>query len=154
MSNTMTFRLGEDNQLKLVGEKKPKPYQEIVIEKESLLSKLSKNSSLNKVYSIAPIPIILATTGVTGGTGIFWSAFMDYIFPYMLDIAKVFCAVKIAQGFYQEKRGGRDEGTGFGTVLTYGRWYLIFWLIPFGVELIDELGAKMLSELRAGNIAG
>jgi hypothetical protein len=101
-----------------------------------------------KSYSIA-IPT-LALGVATGGSGVFWDAFMTYIFPWMLDIAKVFCAIKIAQAFYQERRGGRDEGTGFGALVTYGKWYLVFWLIPWGVELIDQIGGKMLNELRNG----
>lgn len=99
-----------------------------------------------KNFSIAPLPLVLGVA--TGGSGVFWDAFMTYIFPWMLDIAKVFCAIKIAQAFYQEKRGGRDEGTGFGALVTYGKWYLVFWLIPWGVELIDEIGGRMLNDLR------
>jgi hypothetical protein len=104
----------------------------------------------SKAFSIAPTGLVLGVA--TGGSGVFWDAFMTYIFPWMLDIAKVFCAIKIAQAFYQERRGGRDEGTGFGALVTYGKWYLVFWLIPWGVELIDEIGSKMLNELRAGKV--
>jgi hypothetical protein len=101
-----------------------------------------------KAYSIAMPTLVLGVA--TGGSGVFWDAFMTYIFPWMLDIAKVFCAIKIAQAFYQERRGGRDEGSGFGAVVQYGKWYLVFWLIPWGVELIDQIGGKMLNELRQG----
>lgn len=152
MSNTMTFRLNGNEELSLVKKKESKVYREITSEQKTLLSKLSENFKPSKVYSVAPIPIVLATAGATGGTGIFWNAFMEYIFPYMLDIAKVFCAIKIAQGFYQEKRGGRDEGTGFGALVTYGKWYLVFWLIPWGVEIIDQLGASMLNDLKNNSL--
>lgn len=110
-----------------------------------------KNMDFLKGKSFMFVPVL----GVaTGGSGVFWDAFMTYIFPWMLDIAKVFCAIKIAQAFYQERRGGRDEGSGFGAVVTYGKWYLVFWLIPWGVELIDQIGGKMLNELRAGTKLG
>jgi hypothetical protein len=107
-----------------------------------------KGGKGRKAYSIAMPTLVLGMA--TGGSGVFWDAFMTYIFPWMLDIAKVFCAIKIAQAFYQERRGGRDEGTGFGALVTYGKWYLVFWLIPWGVELIDQIGGKMLNELRQG----
>jgi hypothetical protein len=110
-----------------------------------------KNMEFAKGKSMSVFPLGTLALGVaTGGSGVFWDAFMTYIFPWMLDIAKVFCAIKIAQAFYQERRGGRDEGTGFGALVTYGKWYLVFWLIPWGVELIDQIGGKMLNELRAG----
>lgn len=82
-----------------------------------------------------------------GSKGVFWTAFLTYIFPWMLDIAKVYCAIRICQAFYQEKRGGRDEGTGFGALVSYGKWYLVFWLIPWGVELIDQIGGEMFKDL-------
>jgi len=66
----------------------------------------------------------------------------------MLDIAKVYCAIKICQAFYEEKRGGREGGTGFGALVQYGKWYLVFWLIPWGVELIDQLGGQMFNDLK------
>lgn len=87
-------------------------------------------------------------TVTIGGSGIFWKAFLVYIFPWMLDIAKVYCAVKIMQAFYEEKRGGREGGTGFGALVQYGKWYLVFWLIPWGVELVDQLGGQMFSDLK------
>lgn len=79
--------------------------------------------------------------------GVFWGAFLTYIFPWMLDIAKVYCAIRICQAFYQENRGGKDSGTGFGALVTYGKWYLVFWLIPWGVELIDQIGGEMFKDL-------
>jgi hypothetical protein len=103
-----------------------------------------------KTMSIA-IPLALGVA--TGGSGVFWDTFMTYIFPWLMDIAKVYCVIKIAQGFYEEKRGGRDGGTGFSTFVQYGRWYLLFMLIPWGVTLIDQLGSKMLIDLQNNPIA-
>lgn len=105
-----------------------------------------KNMEFAKGKSFMFVPVI--GLAQVGGAGVFWDAFMQYIFPWMLDIAKVFCAIKICQAFYQEKRGGREDGTGFGSLVTYGKWYLVFWLIPWGVELIDQIGGKMLDGLR------
>lgn len=105
-----------------------------------------KSYDKGKLLTFAPLPIV-AVAGV-GGAGIFWQAFMTYIFPYMLDIAKVFCAIKIAQAFYEERRGGREGGSGISAMVNYGKWYLLFVLMPWAVELIDQLGGKMLEELR------
>lgn len=150
--STMTFRLNGNGEMELVGEIIKKEIDEVRKVSPEPIRKVSKFSN-NYAFSIAPTGIVVATAVAnTTGAGVFWDAFMKYIFPYMLDIAKVFCAIKIAQGFYNEKRGGRDEGTGFGTMVTYGKWYLVFWLIPFGVELIDQVGNKMLNELRLEKI--
>ena len=157
MSNCMTFKLGSDGFLSFVDNSPliSKSLKEVPnvpllqserIEKKSILNRVSNMGNLGKSYSLVPIPFVLATAVDISGAGVCWDAFMKYIFPHMLDIAKVFCALKIAQGFYQEKRGGRDEGTGFGSVVTYGKWYLIFWLVPFFVELIDQVGLKMISD--------
>jgi hypothetical protein len=113
-----------------------------------------KGGKGRKAYSIAMPTLVLGVATVTSGSGVFWSAFMQYIFPWLLDVAKVFCAIKIAQSFYQERRGGRDEGTGFGALISYGKWYLVFWLVPWFVELIDQVGGKMLLELRNGGGIG
>jgi hypothetical protein len=64
-----------------------------------------------------------------------------------MDIAKVYCAIKIAQAFYQENSGSKNGGSGMASFVTYGKWYLLFWLIPWGVELIDQIGGKMFSDL-------
>jgi len=87
-------------------------------------------------------------TVTVGSQGIFWKAFLIYIFPWMLDIAKVYCAIRICQAFYQEKRGGKEEGTGFGAIVTFGKWYLVFWLVPWAVELIDQIGGTMFNDLK------
>lgn len=123
--------------------------RDIVINK---LGKLSKKFNTT-TYSIAPITLLAVATATSDfqGAGIFWDAFMKYLFPYLLDIAKVFCAIKIAQAFYQERRGGRDSGTGMEAVVTYGKWLLLFHLLPWGVELVDQLGVKMLSDLKGGS---
>ena len=101
----------------------------------------------NKAFSISPMFVLGATTGFGGG-GIFWDAFVTNIFPYMLDIAKVFCAIKIAQAFYQEKRGGRDGDSGLSAIIQYGKWYLLFWGLPIIVEMLDQIGSQMFSNLK------
>jgi len=102
---------------------------------------------------LASIPVIGAVT-LGDHQGIFWSAFLEYIFPWMLDIAKVYCLIRIAQAFYEEKRGGRDGGTGFQALIAHGKWYLIFWLLPIGVEMIDQLGQKIFEDMQGKKIIG
>lgn len=90
-------------------------------------------------------------------TGIFWVAFMSYIFPLLLDIAKVFVAFKVAMAFYDENKsggGGHSSKSGFGAIKYYAIWYLAFWLIPWGVELIDQIGGKMHTDLLEKGIDG
>lgn len=114
---------------------------------------LTSNKKANfKAYSYVPIPLVLGTVSNVSGAGVFWDTFMDYIFPWMLDIAKVYCLIRIAQAFYQERRGGRDEKTGFSAMLEHGKWYLIFWLLPLGVELIDQIGNKMFNDMHSKNL--
>jgi hypothetical protein len=105
----------------------------------------SKNFLKNSNFAMAPMAMGTVTSIDNGG--VFWNTFLTYIFPWMLDIAKVYCLVRIAQAFYQEKRGGRDSGTGFSALLEHGKWYLIFWLLPIGVELIDQVGHKMFDDM-------
>lgn len=101
-------------------------------------------------YSLAITPLVLLTAGATevAGAGIFWDTFMKHIFPYFIDVAKVFCIIKIAQGFYSENRGGRDGGTGMGSLITYSKWYLCFLLLPVFVTLVDQIGHTMLQEIK------
>ena len=89
--------------------------------------------------------VTLAAANPTNG--IFWNTFMTYLFPWFLDIAQVFCAIKIAQAFYQENRGGRDSGSGMESMVTYGKWLLLFHMIPFAVKLIDQLGKTMANSV-------
>jgi hypothetical protein len=86
----------------------------------------------------------------TLAVGVFWTAFMTYIFPWMLDIAKVYCCFMIAQGFYKEHKGvtGREGRSGFQSLVYYGKWLIAFHLIPVGVTLIDQIGIKMMTELQ------
>lgn len=81
--------------------------------------------------------------------GVFWPIFMEFVFPWFLDIAKVYCCIKICQAFLQERSGsaGGDGKTGIQAIVHYGKWFLIFELIPFAVELIDQIGHKMITEL-------
>lgn len=88
----------------------------------------------------------------TMAVGVFWTAFMQYIFPWCLDLAKVYCAWKIVQGFYQEGKGVGSGGGGggrggFGALVHYGKWYVALSLVPWGVMLIDEVAHKMSVEL-------
>lgn len=141
--STMTFRM-VNGELKLINDKTIERIEQIKTEVKEF-----KNSKKSILFSIAPTGIILGNAvGAATGTGIFWNLFMQYIFPYLIDIAKVYCVIKIAQGFYEEKRGGRDSGSGFNTFVTYGKWLLLFHLIPFGVTLIDQLGEKMVTDLK------
>lgn len=81
-------------------------------------------------------------------TGVFWKAFLYYIFPCLADIGKVWCAVMVCKSFYNEHRsGGREGKGGMEALVHYGKWYLMFMLIPWGVELVDQLGHKMYLEL-------
>ena len=89
--------------------------------------------------------ISLAT--INPQNGIFWETFMVYLFPWFLDIANVFCVIKIAQAFYQENRGGADKNSGIAAITLYGKWLLLFHLIPFFVKLIDEMGLRMVNDL-------
>jgi hypothetical protein len=81
--------------------------------------------------------------------GVFWPIFVDMIFPWFLDIAKVWCCIKICQAFLQERNGsaGSDGRTGLQALVHYGKWFLIFECIPFLVELIDQIGHKMVDQL-------
>lgn len=145
--STMTFRL-DNGELKLVNDKINKAMEEVKKTNTKHTKKVSKFSD-NYAFSIAPTGMVVATAVAnTTGAGVFWDAFMQFIYPWFLDIAKVFCAIKIAQGFYEERRGGKDGGTGIENFVRYGKFYLLFALIPWIVELIDEVGSKMLLELR------
>lgn len=118
-----------------------------VIDSREVKSYIKEMKFLNsKAFSFAP-SILLTAVAPVSGAGVFWDAFITYIFPWFLDIASVYCAIKIAQGFFQEKRGGKDDGSGFSGLVTYGKWLLLFHLIPWGVMLIDQIGATMVSNL-------
>lgn len=149
----MKFIRNEDGILTLVEERKSieKPYltnQANIIDLREVKSYVKEMKFLdNKALSIAPVFILGAVDMSTGGAGIMWETFMKYIFPWMLDIAKVFCAIKIAQGFYQEHRGGKNGETGLGSIVTYGKWLLLFHLLPFAVTLIDQIGVTMFNGL-------
>ncbi|UUV46938.1 hypothetical protein [Bacillus phage vB_BanS-Thrax5] len=88
-------------------------------------------------------------TVAIGGTGVFWKAFLMYIFPWFCDIAKVFCLIKIAQAFYEEKRAGKDGASGMGAIFTYGKFYIMFLMLPWFVELIDQIGGTMYDQVKA-----
>jgi hypothetical protein len=112
------------------------------------MKKKSKNFLKNSSFMFAPMVLGTATSGTLQSGGLFWDTFLTYIFPWMLDIAKVYCLIRIAQAFYEEKRGGRDSGTGFSALIQHGKWYLVFWLLPLGVELIDQVASTMFNEIQ------
>lgn len=146
--STMTFRLNGNGEMELIGETIKKEIDEVRKISPEPIRKVSKFSN-NYAFSIAPTGIVMATAVAnTTGAGVFWDAFIKFIYPWLLDIAKVFCAIKIAQGFYNEKRAGKDGGSGLETLVTYGKWLLFFHLVPFFVLLIDQLGLKMVNDLK------
>lgn len=146
--STMTFRLNGNREMELVGEKIKKEMNEVRKISPEPIRRVSKFSN-NYAFSIAPVGMVVATAVAnTTGAGVFWDAFIKFIYPWLLDIAKVFCAIKIAQGFYNEKRAGKDGGSGLETLVTYGKWLLFFHLVPFFVLLIDQLGLKMVNDLK------
>lgn len=100
-----------------------------------------------KGKNILKNPMMFAVAPI-GSTGVFWDAFLQYIFPWVLDIGKVYCCIRIAQAFWQERRGGRDDQSGIQAMLVHGKWYLALWLLPWGVELIDGIGGTMFENLR------
>jgi len=119
---------------------------QIIAKNENLLIKI-KNKIKSAIYLDGKVMSIAISSTAIGG-GVFWTAFMKYIFPYFIDIAKVFCVIKIAQGFYNERRGGMDSGSGLGSLVTYSKWYLCFLLLPVFVNLVDQVGHKMLIDLQ------
>lgn len=125
-----------------------------VIDIPKLIDK-SKNylNTSGVAYSVAPVWMLgNAMTPVGASTGVFWNAFLQYIFPWVLDVGKVYCCIRIAQAFWQERRGGRDGESGISALLTHGKWYLCLWLLPWGVELIDGIGGTMFENLRSNPI--
>ena len=112
----------------------------------STLNKPINRSFYAKSSIVAGLGAI-SLTAINPQNGIFWETFMVYLFPWFLDIANVFCVIKISQAFYQENRGGSDKGTGMASIVTYGKWLLLFHLIPFFVKFIDQLGLKMVNDL-------
>lgn len=115
----------------------------------------SPTESKKGVYarSSLGVGIVAATAGLKGinpENGMFWEIFMQYIYPWFLDIANVFVAIKVAQAFYQENRGGSGSSSGSGgmsALVVHAKWLLLFHLIPFFVKLVDEVGRKMTQEL-------
>lgn len=106
--------------------------------KESIKERSKNFLKTPMVFAVAPI----------GSTGVFWDAFLQYIFPWVLDIGKVYCCIRIAQAFWQERRGGRDDQSGIQSVLTHGKWYVMLWLLPVFVELMDGIGETMFDNMR------
>jgi len=93
------------------------------------------------------IMVLTAATAINPENGMFWEIFMEYIYPWFLDLANVFVAIKIAQAFYQENKAGSNSGTGMGSIIVHAKWLLLFHLIPFFVKLVDEVGRSMVNDL-------
>ena len=91
--------------------------------------------------------VLMNASGVSAEAGLFWSIFMEYIYPWFVDLATVYAAIRIAMAFYEEQRGGRDSKNGFSSFVSYGKWLLLFHMIPFIVKLIDTVGQKMADSL-------
>lgn len=113
------------------------------------------NGSVYKSKDVVAKSSVLASSGLVLLTassidikdGLFWSVFMEYLYPWFVDLATVYAAIRIAMSFYEEQRGGRDSKNGFGAFITYGKWLLLFHLIPFFVKLIDTVGQRMADSL-------
>jgi hypothetical protein len=88
--------------------------------------------------------------------GVFFPIFMQYLFPWFLDAAKVYFVVKVCMAFYQENRGQTGHGvggrTGYQAFIHYGWWFLLFSILPWGVELVSEIGSYMHKELMQNGI--
>ena len=82
-------------------------------------------------------------------SNIIWKVFMNNIYPWFMSIARVFCVVKIAQGlFEQHSAGARASESGFGSIVKWGKWLIIFNFIPAVVELIDVASKNMLKDIQ------
>lgn len=104
---------------------------------------ITKSSMIASASGLA----LLTASKIDVETGIFWNIFMEYLYPWFLDLATVYAAIRIAMAFYEEQRGGRESRNGFGAFVTYGKWLLLFHLIPFFVKLIDAVGKQMADSL-------
>ena len=117
--------------------------------KERKNGKFSVNSS-SVIGGAGAIALMSATNNVQIGTaGVFLPIFLENIFPLMLDIASVYVVIKIAMDFYKEQRGGGDskDDLGLGTVMKNGKWLLLFYLIPFFIRLLEQLGMQMANRV-------
>lgn len=85
------------------------------------------------------------SNGGVASSGIFLPLFLQHIFPLMLDIASVYCVIRIGMDFYNAQRGGGRDSAGLGSVITHGKWLVFFYLIPFAIALLEELGMKLMN---------
>lgn len=103
-----------------------------------------------KSSMLAGLSSMALMTSAGASSGIIWDSFINYVYPWFLEVAKVFCIIKVAQTMYQNQstgsRGG--EATNFGAILSWGKWYAIFLFLPFVVELIEGASQDMLKQLR------
>jgi hypothetical protein len=115
-----------------------------IIDLPLMKQRIKTFASSNRMFSALPVTAIV-------GQNVFWDAFQRFIFPWILDVSKVWCAIKICQGFYKEKRGmgGSDGDGGMSSLLTYGRWLILLYLVPFGVDLFDGIAKTMYNNLHS-----
>lgn len=147
----MKFKLNDSGEMSLVIENAKEEVRKGKITRKAYIVDVPKIKESIKSLNFLKTSNLSFAGAVTtiSSHGVFWKVFLIYIFPWMTDIAKVYCCIRIAQAFYQEKRGGRDDGTGIGAIVQYGKWYLLFLLLPWAVELIDEIGNTMYHDLKA-----
>lgn len=149
--NGKMVRVDENgNELILTSSNKNKPYKSNVLEIPKLPKADKKQGVVAKSSLLATATsgmVMLNTSGINAEAGLFWEMFLQYIYPWFVDLATVYAAIRIAMAFYEEQRGGRDSGNGFGAFITYGKWLLLFHLIPFIVKLIDTVGQRMADSL-------
>jgi len=121
--------------------------------KRNKKGKFGFNSS-SVIGGAASIAMLFTTTTANASvqiasSGVFLPIFLEHIFPLMLDVASVYVVIKVAMDFYKEQRGGGNssDDLGLGTVLKNGKWLLLFYLIPFFIKLLEELGTQMANKV-------
>ena len=119
----------------------------------SLKQKMDNKFNINSptlIGGAASVALLTVNTASqVSSSGVFLPIFLDNIFPLMLDVASVYVVIKIAMDFYKEQRGGGDskDELGLGTVLKNGKWLLLFYLIPFFIKLLEQLGMQMANKV-------
>ena len=89
------------------------------------------------------------TVGVASNTdtGILMDTFLEYIYPWFLEVASIYALVKIAMSLYDEQRGVGNGKSAFSTVFLYGKWLLLFYMIPFFIQLLNTVGSRMAENI-------
>ena len=106
-------------------------------------------SKKNKFYANSSTLIGGSLLTATTSAGVFLPIFLDNIFPLMLDVASVYVVIKIAMDFYKEQMNGGEgkDSLGLGTVMKNGKWLLLFYLIPFFIKLLEQIGMQMANKV-------